>query len=132
MAESLVDGLKNAMERGETLQKAMTTFYNAGYTREEVESSARLVNQSNINPANILNQGTAPAASAQAPSAKPILMARGRQSISSYGVPVKKKMNLPRGPVLILVVLLLVLLGSLLGIFLFREQLVDFFNRILS
>lgn len=39
--KELVGGLKNALERGETIQKAKQTFLNAGYTSEEIESASR-------------------------------------------------------------------------------------------
>ncbi|MEK6833820.1 MAG: hypothetical protein AABY32_07290 [Nanoarchaeota archaeon] len=41
--EEIVGGLISALSRGEPLQKAMMTFYNAGYKKEEIEESARAV-----------------------------------------------------------------------------------------
>jgi cobalamin biosynthesis Mg chelatase CobN len=37
----IVGGLKIALSRGESLQKAMQSFYNAGYKKEEIEEAAR-------------------------------------------------------------------------------------------
>jgi len=39
--EESVGGLKSALERGQTLQKAMMTLYNSGYKKEEIEEAAR-------------------------------------------------------------------------------------------
>ncbi len=39
--EFLVQGLKNAVSKGETLKQAMMSFFNAGYDREDIEESAR-------------------------------------------------------------------------------------------
>ncbi len=39
----LVGGLKNALERGETIEKAKQTFINAGYKPEEVAAAAQKV-----------------------------------------------------------------------------------------
>jgi hypothetical protein len=41
--EEVVGGLISALSRGEPLEKAMMTFYNAGYKKEEIEESAREV-----------------------------------------------------------------------------------------
>ena len=38
--EDIIRGLEGAMSRGETLEKAMYSFYNAGYKKEDVESAA--------------------------------------------------------------------------------------------
>ncbi|MEK6906629.1 MAG: hypothetical protein AABW81_03340 [Nanoarchaeota archaeon] len=39
--EDILEGLKRAVQRGSTLQKAMVSFYNSGYTKEEIEDAAR-------------------------------------------------------------------------------------------
>jgi hypothetical protein len=41
--EEIVGGLVSALSRGESLEKAMMTFYNAGYNKEEIEDSAKEV-----------------------------------------------------------------------------------------
>jgi len=39
--EDIIRGLEGAMSRGESLEKAMYSFYNAGYRKEDVEGAAR-------------------------------------------------------------------------------------------
>jgi len=39
--EDILGGLKSAISRGDTLQRAMQSFYNAGYKKEEIEKAAR-------------------------------------------------------------------------------------------
>lgn len=39
--EEIIGGLLSALSRGESLQKGMMSFYNAGYKKEEIEDSAR-------------------------------------------------------------------------------------------
>ncbi|MEK6761019.1 MAG: hypothetical protein AABX93_03800 [Nanoarchaeota archaeon] len=39
--EDIIRGLEGAMSRGESLEKAMYSFYNAGYKKEDVEEAAR-------------------------------------------------------------------------------------------
>lgn len=41
--EEIVGGLISALSRGESLEKAMMTFFNAGYKKEEIEISAKEV-----------------------------------------------------------------------------------------
>ncbi|MEK6827598.1 MAG: hypothetical protein AABX99_03900 [Nanoarchaeota archaeon] len=43
--EEIVGGLMSAIERGESLKKAMMTFYNAGYKKEQIEEAAQFLNQ---------------------------------------------------------------------------------------
>ncbi|MCX6751009.1 MAG: hypothetical protein NTZ83_06110, partial [Candidatus Pacearchaeota archaeon] len=43
MNEEIIGGLISALSRGETLENAMMTFYNAGYKKEEIEESAKEV-----------------------------------------------------------------------------------------
>ena len=44
--EELITALKNAMERGESLQKAMKTITSAGYDPKEVQEAAKFANTS--------------------------------------------------------------------------------------
>jgi ATP-dependent Zn protease len=39
--EELVEGIRLALSKGETLDKAMMTFFNAGYPKEEIEEAAK-------------------------------------------------------------------------------------------
>ena len=39
--EDIVIGLENAISKGQSLKDAMQSFYNAGYSQEEVENAAR-------------------------------------------------------------------------------------------
>jgi len=41
--EEIVGGLVSALSRGESLQRAMMTFYNAGYPKEEIEGAAKVI-----------------------------------------------------------------------------------------
>lgn len=41
--EAVVGGLKVALERGASLQDAMQSFYNSGYSKEDIEAAAREV-----------------------------------------------------------------------------------------
>jgi hypothetical protein len=45
--QEILGGLKSALERGESLKRAMMTFYNSGYKKEEIEEVARMLLQYN-------------------------------------------------------------------------------------
>ena len=46
MKEEIIGGLRNALERSETIEKAMQTFINAGYSAAEVREAAGVINPS--------------------------------------------------------------------------------------
>ena len=46
--EEIVEGLRFAMNKGESLLKAMMSFYNAGYSKLEVEEAARMLSQPSL------------------------------------------------------------------------------------
>jgi len=63
MREDIVAGLKNAFERGESMEKAVQAFINAGYNKNEVEEAAKFLGfsysqqeQSNPIPAQQIQQ----------------------------------------------------------------------------
>ena len=39
--EEIVAGLRLALSKGESLKQAMTSFYSAGYSKQEIEDAAR-------------------------------------------------------------------------------------------
>lgn len=46
MKEEIIGGLRNALERGETIEKAMQSFMSAGYSAAEVREAAAVINPS--------------------------------------------------------------------------------------
>ncbi|VVB82530.1 Uncharacterised protein [uncultured archaeon] len=43
--KEILGGLRIALEKGESLKRAMTTLFNAGYKREEIEEAARALSE---------------------------------------------------------------------------------------
>ena len=41
--EEILGGLRLVLNRGESLEKAMASFYNAGYRREEIEEAGKFI-----------------------------------------------------------------------------------------
>ena len=125
----LLEGLKVAISKGETLQQAMQSFYNAGYNKKDIEESAKAlqyqIHQEQIQKPKLMKS--------EDNIKKPMELSKLQtpkttQKISNYGQekPSKKKM-------IILISLLISVIGIILiGIFLFRENLLEFFSRILG
>ena len=150
--EEILGGLKSALERGESLKKAMMTFFNAGYKREEIEDAARTLNEMNfqpelktqqpqknipiisqlkpvdIPPKKIISQtSSTPNLSqpSQIPSA-PQEISSSVQKVSSYGEN-KKSVLIP-----ILIGILIFLFIILASLFIFKQQVINFFASLFS
>ena len=155
--EEIVGGLKSALERGDSLRKAMMTFYNAGYQKEQIEEAARFLNQnpsaipsstqSGISvpevpkPANTLTKVVVkPSASSLVPPIPPqIPYSPTNQMVSNYGEKPAQKTPQAQASkyegkksdktiITILVVVLVLLFGILGVIFLFKNEIINFFS----
>ena len=154
--ESILGALKSALSRGESLKKAMMTVYNAGYKKEEISEAARVVNEASLtNPikqtqqpqqkqsskttAQILTskskqslqqskQSKQPLKQSQQPNQQKLPSLNTPQKVSGYG------QQKPKGKAMIILLgfLLLLLIGALATIFLFREELLTFLNSLFS
>ncbi len=158
VSEDILGGLKSALNRGESLRQAMMSFYNAGYKKEDIEVAARaLQEQKSGQPVQQTQpiQQTQPVQQIK-PKPKEITPqpVKTIQRVSSYGQkPVQKQIvRLQPKPVktiqrvssyekkpgkpkrkwdlFIMISILVVLLGILAGFFIFKQELIDFFNRI--
>ena len=51
-AQEISGGIKNALDRGEPLEKAKQTFVNSGYTPQEVQEAVKLMGPQSARPLN--------------------------------------------------------------------------------
>jgi hypothetical protein len=144
MNEEILGGLKSALERGESMKKAMMTFFNSGYKKEEIEEAARALSE----VAETKPQVPVVPEKKQVPPPKTPPQTYPKQTpqkVSSYGE--KIPVNQPPKPaqkvstydttkdakgkkiIFILFFLLAFLVVLLILIFLFKQQLIDFFSR---
>lgn len=145
----IIGGLRSAIERGEKLKDAMMTFYQAGYSKIDIEEAARvyLSQTGKVPEAPLKRIQTAESADVKkkqpeipAPTSdkktpliptpkipKPIDK-KTPQIVSSYGV-TKKQKESGRTLTITLIIILTVLLGALALVFLFNTEFVDFFNK---
>ena len=180
----LVEGLKGAVSKGESLRDAMISFFNAGYEKGEIEKAARelqkqqqgqpIVSKTPVakkvvkekpikkipkpvpkpipkvnlkqnakpiqrvssygssNPESIkkIKQGINSAIDQlnriEFPNGNPQTEQITKQKISGYG---QKQRPKQKGAVIALIISLIVLIGILAGVFIFREQILDFFDK---
>ncbi|MEX0920235.1 MAG: hypothetical protein WDZ69_01490 [Candidatus Pacearchaeota archaeon] len=135
----IVDGLKYALARGETLEKAMMSFFNAGYTKEEIEQAAASLNTPQMpqgypagtNLQQPSAQGTAQQSPSQTQPSQQLQQSSPQvvQRVSDYG---SKPSSSGKAITFVLITILIFLLGILVSVFLFREELAEFLNSLLS
>lgn len=155
--EDILGGLKLALQKGESLKQAMMSFHSAGYTKEEIDEAARVLEAERAGqPAQpVQPQQPQPIAQpvAQVQPPQPTPPAKTVQNVSAYGQPAQPVQpqpvqqpqpvapqtvsaygQAPKNPkgkavVFILVALLFVLLGILAAVFFFKEELTEFLNN---
>lgn len=145
--EDILRGLQVALSKGESLEQAMYTFYNAGYNKEDVEEAAQALQtaisqqQPIIQSLTKTNQQVQP--TPQQKSAEQIRRVQFKsqqvkpelpkvvQNVSGYEEQKpEKKINLRTIMIIILSVVLVLLFGALISVFIFREGLLSSLNNL--
>jgi hypothetical protein len=143
----LVGGLKSALERGESLKQGMMSLFNSGYKREEIEDAARNLNSTptlgivqpkSLSPINPLPK--TPSVPEKKEEKKQKLIPVKVQPYPQLQVApqVQKVSYYPAAPpndkaiITILTVILVFLLSTLATIFIFKNELINFFSNMLS
>lgn len=149
--EEIFGGLKSALERGESLKRAMMTLYNSGYKKEEIEECAKILleynreNQVEMPSPEIIQ--TIPEAKPQIQ--QPANLQKSAQQIQKITpqiqttvpyhayAPIQRISDYEGGissrekaVIIILVSLLVFLIVSLGLIFLFKQELINFFGNL--
>jgi len=158
--EEILGGLKAALARGESLEKAMMTFYNAGYDKTQIEESARSLQMYERQPTKVQQpkqtQFVSPVIpKKREPTRKEIREKRKQERLAQKRMkkPVLKEIQPKPTPVqsrpprqsisqygdqnprdkllvIILVFMLLFLLSILATIFFFKDELISLFNNL--
>lgn len=119
MREDIYGILKNAMERGATIEQAIRSLINSGYSESEVREVADQITPSALSTTgsqNIRSISSLPIAH-QLP--KPV-------SLQKAGIGQTLRRPNRTGIIIMLIVILLVLLGLLAMTIIFREKVVNF------
>lgn len=125
MKEDIFEGLKNALSKGESLQTAMQSFYNAGYDVKDIQVAARKLQSKMHKPYSNFN--SAKSRIKQNQHTEKNLPSSSAQKVSNY----EQVQTNPRKIIVIIIIILLILLiVALSGIFLFRETILGFFSNL--
>jgi hypothetical protein len=140
--QEILNGLKLALSKGEPLGTAMNSFYNAGYLREEIEEAARIAQQEiagknimqEIQPVKTERKSIFPSLFqkseevSQPQKTEQKQIPASRQTISDYN---EKPVGNPRKTFMLiaLVSALTILLGVLIFIIVFRDQITSLLER---
>lgn len=137
--DDLFGGLKLALSKGETLRKAMITLYNAGYKKEEIEDAAKLLQEQLRNkqvqlskqfskPKKVFKKTLQKQIKPKKISIKENQISPSKQ-ISSYGNSLQSY-QINRMTLIILISFLILLVGTLITVLLFRQSIVEFLNNL--
>lgn len=129
----IVEGIKQAVKRGDSLKQAMMSFFNAGYDREEIQDAARVV-QNTITETPILKKAILKGSVAKNTKKKI------KQNVSSYGAPkavmeTSKKASAVANPLGKIMIFVLIFIFVILGVFIlsvifFKEEAISIFSNI--
>jgi len=123
--EEILEGLKYAIAKGEPLAEAMMSFYNAGYLKKDVEEAARVLQAPQLPQ---IQQSTQPVQQQAQPGQLPQTPVRVVQRVSEYK---ERPKTAGKTLILMLVSFLILLLGVLVAVFLFRDELSELLGNIL-
>ncbi len=84
MREEIIVGMRNALERGESIERAVQTFINAGYNPFEVRAAAQMISGYNNASTPIANPQSAPV-QYQTPQQPPIIQFQSQEPEKKSG-----------------------------------------------
>ena len=137
MREDIRGGLKNALERGETIEQAIRSFINAGYNETEVREAANQIIPGVISTLDPQRKVPALQTNKPKPVFKPLTtqpQAPGTRDIQprtqlGYQIKTPKPRRNTR-KIIALTIILLILVSILATTIIFRKEIVDFLTSI--
>lgn len=128
MKDEIFYGIKNAMERGSSLEEAAQSFINSGYNPEEVKEAISMISSG---ASTIVQQQKAPAQ----PNAFPVdsnqsYVQPSQAAFQTASRPAQKGGS--RGLIIFLVIVLLFLVGGIICFLLFEDKIISFLEGLLG
>ena len=141
--EEIVEGIRQAIAKGEPIEKAMMSFYNSGYSKQDIEEAAAMAQspgffqqvqqqprqpmpQMQVQPPLVQQPLYKPQPVQQQmaiPQPQPMIQQGVVQRVSAYGPkPSGKGMAIT----IVLVVILLLLIGLLAAVIIFKDEISAF------
>ncbi len=124
----ILEGIKYALTKGESFELAVSTFRNAGYPEDEISdavSALKLDTVTSQNETKITQVKQESSVNFPSPS-----KSVSPQQISSYEQPPKQSLLQSKWFIIMLSIFLVVLLGALVSLFLFKDQITEFFSNL--
>jgi hypothetical protein len=123
--DELVEGIKRATQKGESLKDAMMSFLNAGYKKEDIEDAARIVQSgdySNDSNVEIIKESVSKVTSTENVPSAPATV----QKISDYSGKDASLMNPKKKLFLIILFSFLLLVGiSIASLLIFKDKFIS-------
>lgn len=127
--ENIKEGLKLAISKGESLEKAMQSFYNAGYKKEEIEEAARSLKNPSGNLNVLIQNAKSPAKiPSQIQDQTQQQIQNKNQVVSSYG----EKKEHPRRTLIIASLLIIFFLAAIVFVLFYSEEVITFINNLIG
>ncbi len=118
MIDEIIGGLKNALDRGDTLEQAAQSFINSGYNPAEVQEAVKFLTQG---ATSMLSSGQ-PNVTALTSDVLPEQLRQGKDYYTYVKEVAEAKKR--RRIVVALLVILLILIGALILVLMFKEEIV--------
>ena len=134
MREDILGGLKNALERGENINKAIASLISAGYSEKEVKEAANFLQGGTPNlkqPTNNLHQVQKKTQNIQTPIKKFPQPRINQNSMPVNSLPTSKivrEKKKGKGKIIILSIILFILVCILVFSIIFREKIMGWFS----
>ncbi len=135
--QEVLGGLHSALQRGESLGEATSSFLAAGYSQREVEEAVAMLNgRQQVNTTQVFRKQTPQGnkitdnlsgLQPQEQRSPQLNMQNAPQKVSSYGQQPNNNRILT---ILLSVLLSLVIVAGILTVFLFKESILDFFSKL--
>ncbi len=124
----LEGGIKNALERGSSIEDAVQSFLNAGYSEQEVKEAADKVNPSVLSQISPLEKKS-PSQTLTPPrySPPPSPKLKPEPAMIQSNIVQKKSSGL----LIFLIFILIILLGTLAVSIIFQDQITEFLKGVL-
>jgi len=123
--QDILGALQSALARGETLKKAMMTLYSAGYKKQDIEQAAAALQQMNLKKKPISQ--SKPSQPVQQQIQKP----QPKSTSQANNIPAHEKPG-SKIKIILIISIIIILIGILVGAFLFKTELISFFNNLFN
>lgn len=133
MRDDIKGGIRNALDRGVTLEQAVKSFINAGYNESEVRQVAEEFGGGAISMTG--PQVQAPSQKPQITQPQPVqppgqIPARAQATTQSQLPAIRTKTKRSSIKIIILIMILVILFGVLAATIFFRGQIIDFLTNL--